>query len=147
MSRVVAGRGKRRDSRSELHVTRDGLEAVEERLDRNDECAGGLPASREREGVGVHGVPRSGKEDVALEVRVPAQVIDVQVREEDEVDAVAGDAELREGDGKQPLVLRGPVPEARRPDPGVDQNRRPRRADEEGIAREPPGLAGEELRI
>jgi len=61
--------------------------------------------------------------------------------------AVAGDAELREGDGEEPLVLRGPVPEARRPDPGVDQNRRPRRADEEGITREPPGPAGEELGI
>ena len=107
VSRVVAGRGKRRDSRSELHVTRDGLEAVEERLDAATNVRAVCLRPREREGVGVHGVPRSGKEDVALEVRVPAQVIDVQVREEDEVDAVAGDAELREGDGKQPLVLRG----------------------------------------
>ena len=94
VSRVVAGRGKRRDSRSELHVTRDGLEAVEERLDAATNVRPVCLRPREREGVGVHGVPRSGKKTLALEVRVPAQVIDVQVREEDEVHAVAGDAEL-----------------------------------------------------
>ena len=35
---VVAGRRKRRDPRSELHVARDGLEAVEERLSQRRMC-------------------------------------------------------------------------------------------------------------
>ena len=102
VSRVVAGRRKRRDSRSELHVTvtvskRSRSGSTQRQMCGRSACVLANTRGRRR--------PRHAsikEEKRALEVRIPAQVIDVQVREEDEVDAVAGDASSARATGSSP---------------------------------------------
>ena len=81
-------------------------------------------------------------------IRVPAEMIDVQVREEHDVDVVGLDAELSERGAQHALPLRLPVlPQAWWADAGVDEDRRAFRADDVRQARKAPAGAGEEVRI
>jgi hypothetical protein len=50
----------------------------------------------ECERIAVHEVASARKEDGAALVRVPTQMVDVQVRQEDDVDVVPADAVLLE---------------------------------------------------
>ena len=88
-----------------------------------------VAVARERDAVAVRDVARVREDERAVTIGVPADVIDVQVRQEDDVDVVRRDAGRRER-GQQPLLpLRRPAPEPRRPDAGVDERRSCRRSE------------------
>ena len=88
-----------------------------------------------------------GKNGRSLEIGIPAQVVDVQVREEDDVDLVARHPERLDRLGQPALVLRGPVPQPRRSNSGVDENSHLLGPNEEAGARQAPALIGEELGV
>ena len=67
----------------------DRLEAIEQRSDATSNVRPFVLRADERKRVAVHDVARTGEERGALEIRVPADVVDVQMREEDDVDLVA----------------------------------------------------------
>jgi hypothetical protein len=95
----------------------------------------------------VHEVARAGEEHAAFEIGVPANVVDMQMGQEDEVHLVARHAEPAECLRQLALVLGGPVPEARRPDAGVDEHGDIAGADEVRATGQPPALSREELRV
>ena len=100
-----------------------------------------------RDPVTMRDVARVRKDDDAVPVGVPADVVDVEVREEDDVHVLGRDARLLER-GKQPLLeLRVPAPEAGRPDAGVDEHRAAAGAKEIGGTRDPPARLREDLRV
>ena len=101
----------------------------------------------ERKRVAMHDVARTREERGALEIRVPTDVVDVQVREKHDVDLVARNAEASERLGQLPLVLRGPAPQPGWADPGVDEDGHVSRADEVARARQPPARAHEEVGV
>jgi len=144
---VVTRRRESDDAGRELDVTRDYLDALDEGLDAPANVRQIRAGLRESECVSMNDVARAGKEHDALEIRVPAEMINVKVRQEDDVDLVRSDAQVVERAGQATFVLGGPVPETRRPDTGVHEDRDPLRADEEAVAREAPAVTGEELRI
>ena len=61
-------------------------------------------------------------------------MIDVQVREEDDVDVLGATPRCASASGSRPSLLGLPVPEAGRADAGVDEHRDVRRADEVAVA-------------
>jgi hypothetical protein len=66
-------------------------------------------------------------------------VVDVQVREDDDVDGIALDSVLRERAWQQPLAFRRPeVPQAGGPDTRIHEHGDVRRADEVDRDRQPP---------
>ena len=147
MPRIVTRRGERRHSRRELDVIGDGLEALDEWLDAASDVRAVRLRARERERSACTRYRASGRTTSPSSVGVPADVVDVQVREEDEVDVRRGATpELVERAGSSPSSSARPVPQ-----PGGRPRCRPgscpRRADEVARAREPPALAREELGI
>jgi hypothetical protein len=84
-------------------------------------------------------VPRTD----ALEGGVPADVIDVDVREEDRV---RPGTELLEFGGQPPLGIREEIA-VRRADGGVDEDRSAAASDQERPERHPPAIGVEELRV
>ena len=147
VTRVVSGRLDGRDPGSELDVARDLLEAIRERQDAPPDVRPRVLRARERERVPVDDVASPREERDAVEVRVPAHVVDVHVRQEDDVDVVACDSELVERVGQLTLALGGPVPEAGRPDAGVHEHRRPTRPEQVAPARNAPLVGLEQLRV
>ncbi len=109
-------------------------------------CATSL-VSANASASGVHDVAGAGEQRHAVEIGVPTEVIDVEVGEEDDVDLVEPHTRSLEHPGQQPLVLRRPVPQARRADSGVDEGRDSLRAYEVAEARQPPAVTREVLRI
>ena len=104
--------------------------------------------ARERDGVRMHGVPGARESRRCPRVRVPAHVVDVQVREEDEVDLVAARSRARRA--RRATRPRAPSVQSRetwRPEAGVDEDRPLAGPDEEGTARQAPVRPCEELRI
>ncbi len=87
------------------------------------------------------------EERVSLEIGVPADVVDVQMSQEDDVVSRLAGRRGVQRFGQLALVLGCPVPEARRPDPGVDEHGHAAGADEVGHARHPPGAPREQLRV
>ena len=77
----------------------------------------------ERKRVAMHDVARTREERGALEIRVPADVVDVQVGEKDDVDLVARNADAGRAPRATPRRLRGPAPQPGWADPGVDERR------------------------
>ena len=144
VAREVARQLERRHALGELRLVRHLLER--DRRDRSPDVRPVGP-ERERDAVAMRDVARAREDELAVAIGVPADVVDVQVRQEDDVDLVRRDTGGRER-GQQPLLpLRRPAPEPRRPDAGVHQHRRAAGADQVRRARDPPLRAGEELRI
>ena len=147
MPRVVAGCGEGRNSGRDLDLTVDVLETLEKRRDAPSDVRSLRLRARKRDGVTVCQVAGAQKENGALQVGIPTDVIDVQMRQEDDVDPVPRDAEAAERLGQLTLLLGGPVPQARRPHTRVDQHGDASGAHEVALARQAPAVAGEELRI
>src|SRR4029077_16282007 len=85
--------------------------------------------------------------ELAVPIRVPADVIDVQVRQEDNVDAVRSNAGLGERGQQSLLPLRRPAPQTRRADAGVDEDGRAAGAQQVRRAADAPLRAIERVRI
>ena len=101
----------------------------------------------ERDPVAMRDIAGVRKDDRALPVGVPADVVDVEVREEDDVHVLGRGARLGER-GKQALLeLRVPAPEAGRADAGVDEHRALTGAKKIGGTRDPPARLREDCRI
>ena len=101
----------------------------------------------ERDSVPMREIAGVRKDDRALPVGVPADVVDVEVREEDDVH-VLGRGARRGERGKQALLeLRVPAPEAGRADAGVDEHRALTGAKQIGGTRDPPARPGEDVRV
>ena len=97
--------------------------------------------------VTMRDVARVGKDDHAVPVGVPADMVDVEVREEHDVHILRRNAHALEC-GKQALLkLRIPAPEARRPNAGVDEHRAVARAEQIRGTWDPPARAREDLRV
>jgi hypothetical protein len=147
VARVVARRPDRGDSGRELDVTAHLFDSVEERHDAALDVRVPGPRERECKRVRMHDVPGAREEGHALEVRVPTEMVDVEVRQQDDIDLGRTDAELLERARQQPFFLCRPVPEARRSDAGVDEDRRLAGADDVAGVGQTPGGAFEELGI
>ena len=103
------------------------------------------PFPRRGEGVFVQDVPP--EERLARGVRVPADVIGVHVRDEDDVDVGRRQLELLERRRQASLLLGLPVPEPRRAHAGVDQQRPATGTEDVAGDRQAPELAREEIRV
>ncbi len=110
-------------------------------------CGPFVMRADERKRIAMHDVARTREERGALEIRVPTDVVDVQVREKDDVDLVARNAEAAERLGQLAFVLRGPAPQPGWADPRVDEDGHASRADEVARARQPPAPARKEVGI
>ena len=144
---VVARRCERRNVGSDLDVAVDGLEAVHERRDATLDVRPLPLRPHEGEAVSMHDVAGPREEDRAGVVRVPPNMVDVEMREEDDVDLVAADTVLLERSWQPTLRLRSPVPQTGRADAGVDQHGLFAGADQEARARHAPARPGEEGRV
>jgi len=147
MAGIVA-RGPERDNAArELRVATHLLDPIRERHDAAPDVRVPL-RQRVGERISVDDVPGSREQRNGVEIAVPADVVDVEVREEDDVDLVGADAQRLEGARKQALLLGRPVvPQSRGANAGVDDDRRLVRADQVRKAGEAPRRAGEELWI
>ena len=102
--------------------------------------------ARELDAVRVRDVARVRKDERAVSVGVPADVVDMEMRQEDDVDPPAR-RPFGERGQQSLLPLRRPAPEARRPDARVDEDGRAAGAKQVRGAADPPSRAGEQLRI
>jgi hypothetical protein len=116
-------------------------------LDRPERSRDVRPTAAEgdRDPVSVGDVPRAREDDTALAVGVPADVVDVEVGQEDDVDVVRHHTCLGQRRQQPFLSLRRPTPEPGRPDAGVDEYGRPGRAEQVRRAGKAPLRAGKEL--
>ena len=72
----------------------------------------------------MHDEARIREEDGRIGVGVPTEMVDVQMREEHDVDVLGRDACLLEGARQEALVLGSPsLPQPGRPDARVEQKR------------------------
>jgi hypothetical protein len=108
-------------------------------------------ATRAREGhcdgVHVDQKPGSRKHERADGVRVPTNVVGVDMRKNDDVDLPRLHAVFGERRQEPALALRVPVPQSGRADAGVGENRSAGRANEVGDARDTPAVSREEVGI
>ena len=103
--------------------------------------------ARELDPITVRDVPRVREDEAAVAVGVPADVIDVEVRQEDDVDVLGSNAGRREPRQQPFLELAAPAPDAGRADAGVDEHGVATGANEIGRARDAPARLREELRV
>jgi hypothetical protein len=83
----------------------------------------------------------------SVRIRIPADVVDVDVREEDGVDVTRLDSELGEPGGQPMCVLERPVDRLGRPDRGVDEEGEPARLKQIARERNAPRTSDEEVGI
>ena len=121
VAREVTGDLERRHAGRELRLARDLLE-----LDRHDRAGDMRPVgrARERDAVAVRDVARIREDELAVQVRVPADMIDMEVRQKDDVDVRRREAYSVQGRQQTLLPLRLPAPQPRRADAGIDENGR-----------------------
>ena len=101
----------------------------------------------ERDPVAMRDVARVRKDDRTVAIGVPADVVDVEVREEDDVHVLGSRARVVERRQQALLELRVPAPEPRRPDARVDEHGAAARAKEIRRTRDPPARLREDLRV
>ena len=133
---------ERRHAVRELRLARDLLE-----LDRCDRARDVRPVTRarKRDAVAVRDVARVREDELAVAVRVPADVVDVEVRQKDDVDVLRREARAGQRGQQTLLPLRLPAPQPRRADTGIDENGRAAGPDQIRRAGDAPLRAVEEL--
>ncbi len=96
----------------------------------------------------MHEVARVLEDDGPVPVGVPAEVVDVQMREEDDVDVLRSNPCVLKGSGQEALALGSPpLPQPGRADTRVEQQRLATHAEQVDGHEQPPGRAVEEFWI